>query len=108
MEALKSDGVPAMIVLSEQSRRFREMSRSFGGGMDMASMFPNEETLILNLRNPLIQRLMELDSDSSREEDVKFAARHLHDLAMMGHKPLDGEAMSEFLDRSNQLLAKML
>ena len=108
VEALKSDGVPAMIVLSEQSRRFREMSRSFGGGMDMASMFPNEETLILNLRNPLIQRLMELDSDSSREEDVKFAARHLHDLAMMGHKPLDGEAMSEFLDRSNQLLARML
>ncbi len=108
VEALKSEGTPAVILLSEQSRRFREMSRSFGGGMDMASMFPNEETLVLNLRNPLIKRLMELDGDSSREEDVKFAARHIHDIAMMGHKPLDGQAMSEFLDRSNQLLSRML
>ncbi len=108
VEALKSDGIPAMILLSEQSRRFREMSRSFGGGMDMSAMFPNEETLVLNLRNPLIQRLMELDSDASREEDVKFAARHIHDIAMMGHKPLDGQAMSDFLDRSSQLLSRML
>jgi len=107
-EALKSENTPAMILLSEQSRRFREMSRSFGGGMDMGSMFPNEETLVLNLRNPLIKRIMELDGDSSRDEDVKFAAIHIHDLAMMGHKPLDGEAMARFLDRSNQLLSKML
>lgn len=108
VEALKSDGTPAVILLSEQSRRFREMSRSFGGGMDMASMFPNEETLVLNLRNPLIMRLMELDGESAREEDVTFAARQIFDLAMIAHKPLDGQAMADFLDRSNQLLSKML
>ena len=108
VESLKSDGTPAVILLSEQSRRFREMSRSFGGGMDMSSMFPNEETLVLNLRNPLIKRLMELDADSSREADVSFAARHIHDLAMLGHKPLDGQAMTEFLERSNELLARIL
>ena len=108
VEALKSDGTPAVILLSEQSRRFREMSRSFGGGMDMASMFPNEESLVLNLRNPLIKRLMELDGISAREEDVRFAARHIFDLAMLGHKPLDGQAMADFLERSNLLLSKML
>jgi molecular chaperone HtpG len=107
-EALKSDGTPAVVLLSEQSRRFREMSRSFGGGMDMGSMFPNEESLVLNLRNPLIKRLMELDGESAREEDVKFVARHIYDLAMLGHKPLDGQAMADFLERSNTLLIKML
>lgn len=107
-EALKSDGTPAVVLLSEQSRRFREMSRSFGGGMDMGSMFPNEESLVLNLRNPLIKRLMELDGVSAREEDVKFAARHIYDLAMLGHRPLDGQAMADFLERSNTLLTKML
>ncbi len=107
-EALKSESTPAIVLLSEQSRRFREMSRSFGGGMDMGAMFPNDETLVLNLRNPLIQRVMELDGETSRDEDVKFAAKHIYDLAMLGHKPLDGEAMTAFLERSNVLLSKIL
>ena len=108
VESLKSEGTPAIVLLSEQSRRLKEMSRSFGGGMDMKDLFPNEETLVLNLRNPLIIKLMDIIGVSGREEDVTLTAQHIHDLAMLGHRPLDGEAMANFIERSNRILAKLL
>ena len=43
---LKSEDVPAVLLLSEQSRRIQDMGRMFGG-FDNASMFPGEETLVL-------------------------------------------------------------
>lgn len=108
VEALKSESTPAVVVLSEQSRRFREMSRSFGGGMDMKDLFPNEETLVLNSRNALVQGMLKAQKDASREADVKLCAQHLHDLAMLGHKPLDATTMGAFIERSNLLLQKFM
>lgn len=102
-EYLKNTEIPAIVLLSEQSRRMQEMSALFGG-KDMSHLFPNERTLVLNLNSSLIKTLIELSGDTDKKEDFVEICRHIHDLAMMSHKPLDGEAMSKFIERSNRIL----
>lgn len=106
VEGLKAASVPGMILLSEQSRRMQEMSKMFGG-MDMSHMFPNEQTLVLNRNNHLIQTILKMNGKTDKEEDVKMICQHIYDLAMMSHKQLEAEAMTRFIERSNQLLTRL-
>ena len=105
VESLKTEGVPGIILLSEQSRRMQEMSRMFGG-MDMNAMFPKELTLVLNTRNNLIQALLKLKDEESRKDDAKMICEQVYDLAMMSHKQLEPEAMNKFIERSNLILMR--
>lgn len=106
VESLKSTEVPAMVLLSEQSRRMQEMSRMFGG-MNMPGMFPEEQTLVLNKNNKLISRIMILKDMDNKKQDVRLLCEHIYDLAMMSHKQLDADAMTKFIKRSNLLLTRL-
>ncbi len=105
VESLKTANISAIILLSEQSRRMQEMSKMFGG--NMPPMFESDETLVLNMNNPLVQKLTQLKSDSSRKEDVDLICAHIYDLALMSHKPLGTDEMTRFIERSNILLERM-
>lgn len=107
VEALKAASVPGMILLSEYSRRMQEMSRMYGGGMDMRNMFPEEQTLVLNRSNHLIKALKKLKDIEDKKADTEMICQHIYDLAMMSHKQLEPEAMTKFIERSNQLLARL-
>lgn len=107
VESLKTKEVPAIVLLSEQSRRMAEMSAMFGG-MDMGAMFPQEETLVINKSNSLINKVVELNKSEDKKELVDLICRHVYDLAMISHKQLDAEAMSEFIKRSNEILLKVI
>ncbi|MBR0089371.1 MAG: molecular chaperone HtpG [Clostridia bacterium] len=103
VQSLKDNSIPAVILLSEQSRRMREMYRSYGQQMaGMADMFKDEFTLVLNENNPLIQKL-----DTLNDEDANLVIDHVYDLAKISHSPLDAEHMTKFIERSNKLLAKL-
>ena len=106
VEALKNTDVPAMVLLSEESRRMEEMAARFGE-MGMNHPFPKEETLIINRNSSLVQSILELSEDKSREEDVKMICQHIYDLALISHKPLEAEEMMGFIERSNRVLAKL-
>ncbi len=106
-EKLKSESTPAMILLDEHSRRMQEMSRMFGG-KDMSGMFPNEETLLVNRNHKLVNALVQNIDNSEKEEDIKLLVRQIYDLAMLTHKPLDPEAMTAFVQRSIQLMEKLV
>lgn len=106
VEALKTSSVPGIILLSEQSRRMQEMSRSFGG-MNFAGMYGNEETLLLNKNNGLINTLLKLKDRLDKKDDLKLICEHIHDLALMSHKQLEPEAMTKFIERSNSILEKL-
>lgn len=108
VEGLKNEATPAVILLSEESRRFREMSRSFGGAFNTADMFPNEETLILNSNNKMVKRIADLYDNENRRADAIFAASHVYDLALLNHRQLEPEAMAKFIERSNELLTRLL
>jgi molecular chaperone HtpG len=106
IEPIKAEEIPAMITLSEQSRRMAEMSVMFGGG-DM-SVFPKEETLVINSTNPLIKKLFNLSKDETKNELVNEICNHVYDLAMISHGQLDADEMASFIKRSNNLLGRLI
>jgi len=108
LQPLKSQGVSAVILLSEQSRRMQEMSKMFGGGQMPPGMFEEELTLVLNSNHSLVKTFLTLKDDSSRECDVELVARQLYDLAMLSHKPLTGEQMKNFIERSNKIMEMII
>lgn len=108
VEGLKSESTPAVILLSEESRRFKEMSRSFGGGINTADLFPEEETLVLNSNNEMVKRIADLYEDENRKEDALTVANHIYDLALLNHRQLEPDAMVKFIERSNSLLMRLL
>jgi molecular chaperone HtpG len=97
---LKNDKVSSMITLSEEGRRMKEMMRMYNMyGMD-PNMFGNDETLVLNANNKLVQYIFE-NADS---ENIPMICEQLYDLAMISNKPLEAEAMTKFISRSNEIM----
>ncbi|HHU89959.1 MAG TPA: molecular chaperone HtpG [Clostridiaceae bacterium] len=108
VEGLKSESTPAVILLSEESRRFKEMSRSFGGNINTADLFPDEETLVLNSNNTIVKKIAELYEEENRKEDALTVANHIYDLALLNHRQLEPDAMVKFIERSNSLLMRLI
>lgn len=103
VQKLKNANVPAVILLSEESRRMQEMYKSYGQQFaGMSNMFKDEFTLVVNANNKLIKKLDTLDDDTK-----KLVIDHVYDLAKISHSPLDAEQMSKFIARSNELLGKL-
>lgn len=96
---LKSEDFPAVLLLGEQSRRMLEMARLYGAGMGIDS-FSQDETLTINLNHPIIKKL------SGAEDNARtyIICRQIYDMARMAQRPLDGEALTEFIKRSGEIM----
>ena len=105
-ESVGENAAPAIVLLSEESRRMQEMSRMYGGG-DMSMSFPLEETLVLNASHPLVRTAAALAADEARAQDAALLAAQIHDLAMLAHKPLEPEALDAFVKRSLKVLERI-
>ncbi len=104
VQKLKNNSVPAVVLLSEESRRMQEMYKSYGQQFaGMANMFHDEFTLVINSNNELIEKLPSLG-----DETKELVIDHIYDLAKISHSPLDAEQMSKFIARSNELLKKLM
>ncbi|WP_218083019.1 molecular chaperone HtpG [Anthocerotibacter panamensis] len=103
-EALKSEAVPAVVLLPEQLRRLKEMTAM----MQQKNMdFLDEHTLLLNTSNPLVQNLQKLE-DSGKDPDlVALLCRQVYDLALMSQKPFDADSLQSFIQRSNTVMAQL-
>jgi molecular chaperone HtpG len=100
VESLKDASIPAMILLSEQSRRFKEMTKMMGqAGMEM----PEEKTLVVNLASPVVKNLEDLQT-AGKSADAEVIAEQVCDLARLAHQGFDREQMEAFLERSNKIL----
>lgn len=106
VESLKNEGTSVVILVSEESRRMAEMQAQFGGAMGMA--FPEERSLVINDKNPIIKKLMELSSDETNKEKVKLICNQVVDLALIGNKALNAEELHVFITRSNELMMEVL
>ncbi len=107
VESLKSENVPAIITLAEQSRRMQEMTKMFGNMGMGADMFKDDQKLILNQNNNLIKTLIGLKDNADKNDLVKIICEQIYDLAMISHKPLDVDSMNNFIERSNLILQKL-
>ena len=103
VEKMKDENVASMITLSEESRRMQEMMKMYGmSGMD-PSMFGTNATLILNANHPLVEYVV-AHKDG---ENTEMFCHQLYDLAMLAHKPLSPEEMTEFVKRSYEIMMKL-
>ena len=101
VEKLKNKKISSMITLSEESRRMQDMMKMYSmPGMDMGGFGKEGETLILNAAHPLVQYIME----HTEGDNVNMICEQLYDLALLQHAPLEPEAMSKFVARSNDIM----
>ena len=100
VERLKDASISSMITLSEEGRRMQDMMKMYNMyGMD-PSMFGGNETLILNVNNKLVQYIL----DHKNGEHVPMFCKQLYDLALLSNQPLSPEAMTAFINRSNEVM----
>ncbi len=101
IEKLKNKKISSMITLSEESRRMQDMMKMYSmPGMDMGVFGKEGETLILNANHPLVQYVLEHQDG----DNVKMICEQLYDLALLQQAPLEPEAMTKFVARSNEIM----
>ena len=98
VERLADATVPAVLTLSEESRRMEEMMRMYG--MDMAGM-PKESVLVLNGASPIVSRLAEGGFGEKQDK----VAKQVYRLALLASRSLEAEEMKEFLSDTYELLS---
>ena len=102
VEKLKNENVSSMLTLSEETRRMQDMMKMYsagGAGMDM-DMFGVSATLVLNSSNKLVQYIL----NNKDAENVDMFCKQLYDLAVLANHPLKAEEMTEFVNRSNEIM----
>jgi molecular chaperone HtpG len=101
VEKLKNEKVSSMITLSEESRRMQDMMKMYSvngmGGMDMSDM---GQTLVLNANNELVQYVLK----NKEGDNTEMFCKQLYDLALISHQPLAADKMTEFIQRSNDIM----
>ena len=101
IEKLKNKKISSMITLSEESRRMQDMMKMYSmQGLDMGGFGKEGETLILNANHPLVQYVLEHQDG----ENVQMICEQLYDLALLQQAPLEPEAMTKFVARSNDIM----
>lgn len=103
IERLKNENISSILTLSEEGRRMQDMMKIYAmggmGAMD-ANMFAADQTLTLNANNALVTYIFE-HKDS---EHVPMFCEQLYDLAVLSNHPLSVDAMTKFVERSNQIM----
>ena len=104
VEKMKNASVASMITVSEETRRMQDMMKMYSmGGMDMSAFGATGETLVLNANHPLVKYVLE---NKEGENTVKICEQ-LYDLASLAHGQLPPERMTNFVNRSNDIMMIM-
>ncbi|MCH5183655.1 MAG: molecular chaperone HtpG [Oscillospiraceae bacterium] len=103
--SLGEEDAPALVSVSEESRRMAEMMRMYSiqnGREDFS--FPVEEGLTVNLANPLVKKLATLTAD---DEKALRIAKHIYLSAVLLARPLKPEEQKEFLALNREILMEL-
>ncbi|MCQ2430572.1 MAG: hypothetical protein MJ192_09605, partial [Clostridia bacterium] len=109
-DSLKDAGQPAVLTVSEQSRRMEEMMKMYAmqngdSIMGGESMFPLDYTLLLNTNSELIRKLTDLcDSDAGKAEVI---AAQVYGLCVLSQRKMTAAELKSFLSGSFDLLNKL-
>ena len=103
-ELLKNEKIPAILNISEQSRRMEDMMKMYrmagNDGPDMK--FPTDATLVVNAQSELIKRLgNEVESDADKAKKV---AKQIYTLALLAQRQLTADELKDFLGESFDML----
>ena len=96
VEKFKSGKLPAVINVDEFMRRMSEMNSFYG--MEQMDAIKNA-TLILNITNPIVSGLLKQPEDKQ-----KVLINQIYYLAMLSYKPLNADELSDFIEKSTEML----
>ncbi len=108
VESLKNESTPVMILTSEYSRRMAEMQKQFGGNMMEGMNFPQERTLVINDKNPIVKKIVSLADNEDKKEKVSLIVNQVVDLALIANKELNAEELDTFIKRTNELMTMVI
>jgi molecular chaperone HtpG len=108
IQGLKNEGTPAIVLISEESRRMAEMQKQFGMAAMPGMSFPEEKTLVINDNNSIIKKLISIQDDEAKKDKFDLICRQISDLALIGNKELNAEELDSFIKRSNDLMSLVL
>ena len=99
IEALSPTEHPVTVTLPEFSRRMKEMQMS--GGMSFMGDMPLSYNVTINANHTLIQRILK-----AKAENKNKLSKQAYDLALLAQNLLTGKELSNFVERSEALLAE--
>ena len=101
-DRFKDESVPAVLNVSEESRRMEEMMKLY----NMPSGdFPVESTLVINSASPLISKLEQTAENDP--EKAKAMASYIYKVSLLSQKKLSADEMQAFMKDSFELLMKL-
>ena len=87
-----------IITQSEFMRRMKDMSAS--GGMSYFGNMPEQYNLVVNTNHPIVSKILNENNIEQQDKMVK----QLTDLAFLSQNLLKGEDLTNFINRSLDLL----
>ena len=97
--AMSPEAAPVTITMPEFMRRMKEMS--MGQGMQMMGAMPDNYNVTVNANHKATARILK-----ARGENKDKLAKQAYDLAMLSQGLLKGQDLSNFIDRSVEILAE--
>lgn len=100
VKGLSADVAPVVATRPEFMRRMKDMANVGGGITAFYAQMPDEVTLTVNGNHPIFQQLLKEDNEDKRGKQV----RSLADLALLSQGLLKGEELTNFINRSVELM----
>ncbi|MEK9565797.1 MAG: molecular chaperone HtpG [Flavobacteriaceae bacterium] len=98
LEAMDSKSLPFVLTQPEFMRRMKEMQQTGGGGM-MGNL-PDMFNLVVNTNHELVGQILQTKTAKKRERLILQAL----DLAKLSQNQLKGEALTQFIQRSVEMI----
>jgi molecular chaperone HtpG len=99
VEGLSIDEQPVTVTMDEFMRRMKDMAK-MGGGMSFYGMMPDNYNVVINGNHKLVSRILNTEGE---EAQMKLA-KQAFDLALLSQGMLTGAELTEFVNRSLQLI----
>ena len=98
LEALSSSQLPFVLTQPEFMRRMKEMQQA--GGNSMFGQMPEMYNLVVNTNHPLIEQILNTKTEKKRARLIQQTL----DLARLSQNLLKGEELTNFIQRSVDLI----
>ena len=99
LESLNPDELPVTVTMDEFMRRMKDMA-AMGGGMSFYGSMPDNYKVVVNGNHKLISRILQDDNEDAQATLAKQA----FDLALLSQGLLKGADLTEFVNRSVNLI----
>ena len=100
VKGLSVDTAPVVATRPEFMRRMKDMGAAGGGMTAFYAQMPDEVTLTVNGNHPIYQTILKEDNEALKTKQV----RNLADLALLSQGLLKGAELTNFINRSVEMM----